>query len=127
MKPFKRRKEYVGLKCEFCNTNFEVAPNLYRSRLKRNKNYFCSKECSQKYRIGKPNNINYTEDLLFKIKKAQQNKFYSEEAKQKMRESGKKSKTLFKKGHNIHKIHPELKNKILTTQKKKPIGIGKAV
>ena len=114
----KRRKPYITLNCKECGIEFDIPPNVYKARLKNSKNSFCSKSCSQVYRRGKPNNINYTEDLLLKMKKAQQNKQYSEESKQRMRENGKNSKTLFKKGHNIHQLYPELKNKILTTQKK---------
>jgi hypothetical protein len=118
MNSMKKRKEYIQLNCQNCNSSFELVPNVYRARLKTRKNFFCSKLCSQKYRIGKSNNINYTPELMLKIKETSKKKKYSTESKYKMIENGKNSKNLFKKGHKIHEIYPELKNNILTTQKK---------
>jgi hypothetical protein len=114
----KRRVTYVNLICESCKNNFDIPPNLYKLRLKNSKNFFCSKKCSQIFRKNKPNNIVYTKELKEKLSFVQKNKIISEQSLQILKESGKKSKNLFKKGHKIHELYPELKNKILTTQKK---------
>ena len=114
----KRRKPYIQIVCQFCEITFELPPNIYKLRSMTQKNIFCSKACSQKNRIGKPNDVVYTKELKEKLSIAQRSKTLSQKALEKMKKLGKESKNLFKKGHKIHDIYPELRKKILTTQRK---------
>lgn len=43
----------IELICDYCGKNFKLSKTLYNKRLKRNKNFYCSRECSYKNRENK--------------------------------------------------------------------------